>query len=183
MNFDFDAFTYITGTASLLGLLLQFKDIFPEHRDLRKSIVLLVIGVFVGSAVASLKGVKVEFGASVDPFEVLVGVFATVLAVVAITGSFTQDSTRRAALFSFSGVGTVALFILLVFGKIGSLDQNKINVQELLELSTLYESHGNYDRALFFLVEAKSRIPVKDERRKILDERIRDLRGKQIGAK
>ena len=92
MNLDFDAFTYITGIAGLLGLMLQLKDSFPEYREVRKTIVLLVIGVFVGSIISSLKGVKVDFATSIGSFEILVAVFVAVLAVVAIAGAFTRKA-------------------------------------------------------------------------------------------
>lgn len=29
-------FTYITGVAALLGLIIQFTDIFPKHRESKK---------------------------------------------------------------------------------------------------------------------------------------------------
>jgi uncharacterized membrane protein len=190
MNLDFDAFTYITGIAGLLGLALQLKDSFPEHREMRRTVVLLVIGVFIGSVVASLKGVKVEFGASISPFEILIAVFVAVLAVVAIAGAFTREPTRRAELFMFSGLGTLALFFLLFFGGLGSLeadraerDRKQVSVEELIELSSLNASRGSYERAILFLDDAKSRLPQKDERRALLEERVRELKRKQIGAK
>jgi len=190
MNLDFDTFTYITGIAGLLGLMLQLKDSFPEHREARKAIVLLVVGIFVGSVIASLKGVKVEFGASISPFEILVAVFVAVLAVVAIAGAFTREATRRSELFAFSGFGTLALFVLLFIGGLGSLEENRaergrkqVNIEELLELSTLHASRRSYERSLQFLEEAKSRLSQNDERRKALDDRIQEIKRKQVGAK
>jgi hypothetical protein len=184
MNLDFDAFTYITGLAGLLGLLLQLKDIFPEHREIRKTVVLLIIGIFVGSVITSVKGIKVDFGSTVRPFEILVALFVAVLAIVAITGAFTRDDIRRYQLFQFSGAGTFALFVLLFFGSVGETqverERRHLNIEELLELSGIQQSHGNYDRALYFLQEAKGRIPATDERRKILDDRMREIRKKQI---
>lgn len=141
MNLDFDTFTYITGIAGLLGLVLQFMDSFPEHRETRKTVVVLVIGVFVGSAIASLKGVKVEFGATVTPFQVLIGVYVFVLAFIAIAAVLTNDSQRRGELFAFTGMGTVGLFIVLFIGGLGSLeesraerDKQQITLEELLTL-------------------------------------------------
>ena len=190
MNIDFDAFTYITGIAGLLGLMLQLKDSFPEHRETRKTVVLLVIGVFIGSVIASLKGVKVEFGAAISPFEALVAVFVAVLAIVAIAGAFTRESVRRAELFAFSGVGTLALFMLLLFGGIGSVEDSRadrsrkqVSIEELIELSTLNVSRGSFERALIFLEEAKSRLPHEDDRRQALDDRIQDIKMKQVGTK
>lgn len=190
MNLDFDAFTYITGIAGLLGLMLQLKDSFPEHREVRKTIVLLVLGIFIGSVFTSLKGVKVDFEGSISPFEVLVAVFVAVLGVVAIAGAFTREANRRSELFAFSGLGTLALFVLLMFGGLGSLegsraerDRKQVNIEELLELSALNSSHGSYERALLFLEEARSRLQQKDERRKALDDRIQDIKRKQVGVK
>lgn len=190
MNIDFDAFTYITGIAGLLGLILQLKDSFPEHREARKTVVLLVIGIFVGSVVASLKGVRVEFGGSIRPFEILVAVFVVVLATIAIVGTFTRESTRRSELFVFSGFGALALFVLLFVGSIGSLNEGhaererkRVNIEELLELSALQASRGSFERSLLFLEEAKSRLPQEDERHKALEDRIQDIKRKQVGAK
>lgn len=189
MNLDFDAFTYITGIAGLLGLALQLKDSFPEHREMRRTVVLLVIGVFIGSVVTSLKGAKVEFGASISPFQILVAVFVAVLSTVAIAGAFTREPTRRAELFAFSGIGTSALFLLLLFGGLGSLeadraerDRKQVTVEELIELSSLNALKGSYERAILFLDNARSRLPQKDERRIVLEERIREMKRKQVGA-
>jgi hypothetical protein len=190
MNLDFDTFTYITGIAGLLGLMLQLKDSFPEHREARKIIVLLVIGTFVGSSISSLKGIKVDLGASISPFEILVAVFVAVLATIAIAGAFTREANRRSELFAFSGFGTLALFVLLMFGGAGSLEENRaerdrkqVTIEELLELSTLHASRGSYERSLHFLEEAKSRLPKMDERREALDARIQDIKRKQVGTK
>ena len=190
MNIDFDAFTYITGIAGLLGRMLQLKDSFPEHREARKTLVLIVIGIFIGSVITSLKGVEVEFGASISPFEVLVSVFVAVLAVVAIAGAFTKETVRRSELFAFSGFGTLALFVLLMLGGVGSLEENRaerdrkqVNIEELLELSALQASRGSFERTLLLLEEAKSRLPQKDGRRKALDERAQELKRKQVGAR
>jgi hypothetical protein len=144
----------------LLGLLLQLKDIFPEHREIRKTVVLLIIGIFVGSIIASVKGIKVDFGSTVRPFEVLVAIFVAVLAIVAIAGAFARDDFRRSQLFQFSGFGTVALFVLLAFGSMEDTPverERRLNIEELLELATIQQSRGNYDRALYFLQQAKGK--------------------------
>ncbi|MGH7231865.1 MAG: hypothetical protein ACREJU_10980, partial [Nitrospiraceae bacterium] len=149
-----DTFTYITGIAGLLGLLLQLKDAFPEHRELRKTVVLLVIGVFVGSLVASVRSVKIDFGGSISPFTALIAVFVAVLVTVAISATFTQDASRRNDLFGFTAAGTLALFILLLFGVTGSEDsraerqRRQLTIEELLELSNVHVSRNNFERAI-----------------------------------
>jgi len=190
MNLDLDSFTYITGIAGLLGLLLQFKDSFPEHRDIRKSVVLIVIGVFVGSLVSSLRGVKVDFGTTISPFEVLVGVYASVLAIIAMLGALSSDGKRRYELFSFAGLGTVGLFVLLLFGSMVSgvdsreeRERKQLTIEELMELSNANAARGNYDRALYFIDLAKLRIPRSDERFKSLESRVSEIKIKQVSPK
>ncbi len=185
---NIDSFTYITGVATLLGLGLQLKDSFPGHREARKTVVLLVIGVFVGSLIASLKGMKVEFGTTVTPIQVLIAIFVAVLASVAIIGAFTKEQQRRAELFVFTGFGTFALFILLLFSGIGALNESRamlekqqITLEELLSLSAAAESSANYERALLLLSDAKARLPSNDERLKALEGREREIKRKQVG--
>jgi len=190
MNLDIDTFTYITGIAGLLGLLLQFKDSFPEHRDIRKSVVLIVIGVFVGSLIASLRGVKVDFGASISTFEILVGVYASVLAIIAMLGALTSESNRRYELFTFAGLGTVGLFVLLLFGGMASgmdsreeRERKQLTLEELVELSATHAGKGNYDRALFFLDLAKHRVRSDDPRFKSIESRANEIKLKQVAPK
>lgn len=187
MNIDFDAFTYVTGIATLLGLILQLKDSFPEHRETRKTIFLLVIGVFAGSVIASLKGAKVEFGATVSSFEVIGAIFIVVLATAAIVATFTKETTRRYDLFHFLIWGTIALFIFLFAGNVSGIESNRddrnrkrVSIEELMELSELNASRGNYERALMFLEEVKNRLPSQDGRISQLDNRIQDIKQKQI---
>lgn len=190
MNLSFDAFTYITGIASLLGLVLQFKDSFPDHRDTRKTIVVLIIGVFVGSTIASLKGVRVEFGGTITTTQIVMGIFISVLAIVAVAAAFTKDSQRRMEMFTFTGIGTLALFLLMFGTGLGSLEESRaerekqqISLEELLTLSDLSASRVNFERALLLLEEAKKRLPARDERLKVLEQRAIDIKSKQVGGK
>ena len=45
-------FTIVAGIAGILGLILTLSDAFPEHREIRKTVFLLVLGVFVGALVS-----------------------------------------------------------------------------------------------------------------------------------
>lgn len=184
MNVNVDAFTYITGIAGLLGLVLQFKDSFPEHRDLRKNVVLLVIGVFVGSLITTFKGVKADFGASITGYQALIGVLLAVLVFVSAVAAFTKDGTRRAELFTFTAFGTGVLLLLLLGGAVASsksIDE-RTSLEELLYLSNYEIEHKNYERALMFLDEAKTRLSENDDRRKDLDDREAQIKKMQISA-
>ena len=190
MQLNLDTFTYITGIAGLLGLVLQLKDAFPEHREARKAIVMLVIGVFVGSLISALRGVKVDFGATVSPSQVLVGVFVAVLAFVAVVAAFTREPQRRIELFAFTGIGTVALFFLLLFVSMDSVadsraerERQQINLEELVTLVDLAVAKQSYERALVLLGEARRRLPPKDERAKLLVDRESEIKNLQVQGK
>ena len=182
MNVNLDAFTYITGIAGLLGLVLQFKDSFPEHRDLRKNVVLLVIGVFVGSLVTTFKGVKIDIGPSITGYQGLIGVVVAVLVFVSVVAAFTKDGTRRAELFTFTAAGTGVLLLLLLGGAAASSKSTdeRTSLEELIYLSNYEVEHRSYERALMFLDEAKTRLAENDDRRKDLDNRESQIKKMQV---
>jgi hypothetical protein len=190
MNLDLDVFTYITGVAGLLGLALQLKDAFPEHREIRKTIVVLVFGIFLGSLISAIRGVRLDIGATLSPTQILIGVFTAVLAFVAVVAAFAREPQRRIGLFAFTGIGTVALFVLLLATGLGSVEDSRaqrereqINLEELLMLADNSIAKENYERALILLAEAKKRLPRKDERMKILEHREAEVRAQQVRGK
>ena len=190
MNLDLDAFTYITGVAALLSLALQFIDVFPEHRETRKTIVLLVIGIFVGSLVSALRGVKVDIGATLSSTDIIKYGLSSVIFFVVVVAAFVRDPERRMQLFMVAGAGTVALFVLLFATGLASTndsraerDRQKITLEELLTLADMASSKENYERALILLAEAKTRLPLHDERRQILEQREVELRSQQVRSK
>lgn len=190
MNLDLGAFTYITGLVALLGFALQLTDVFPEHRETRKTIVLLVIGVFVGSLVSALRGVKVDIGAALSSTDVIKYALLFLIGVIAVVAVFAHDRERRMELFLFAGAGTGALLLILFVTGLGSIEESKaererqqITLEELLSLATASISKENYDRALMFLHDAKTRISHDDERRKILEQREAEVRDMQLRSK
>ena len=186
MNLNLDPFTYITGIAGLLGLVIQLADAFPKHREARKATVLLIIGVFLGTLISAARSVKIDLPeGSITPFSVLVAVFVVVLALIAITATFTQDKEHRDSLFTFTTLGTVALFVLLFFGAISSSDfgQRSLTVDELIELSTSHVSRGNFDRAISCLQDAQRLLPKKDDRSKGIDAKIKEIKTRQLTPK
>jgi len=186
MNLNLDAFTYITGIASVLGLLLQFKDSFAEHREARKNIVVGLLGVFAGSLFTGLKAEKVVLDTPITLFVAMVGICGLLLAIVMIVGIFTTDRQTRNELFIFPVIGFPLLFLALAISNIkapSDYEQRQVSLEELLALSELNESHANYDRALFYLGQAKLRLDAGSERQTSIDRRIHAVEAKQVGPK
>lgn len=189
MNLDIDTFTYITGLAGLLGLVLQFKDSFPEHRETRKAVVLLVLGIFVGSLISSARGLKIDLASSFTPFAMLITVCVALLAIIVLAALFSQDGKKSEQLFGAAGFGTFALLLLLLFGSMVNnigleTDQSKtLTVDELLELSSNQLGRGNFDRALHFLEAAQERMGRNDPRYEVIERRIVEVKAKQVASK
>jgi hypothetical protein len=178
-----DFFTLITGVAGLLGLLLQLKDAFPEHREVRKSIVLVVLGIFVGSVIASLLNSQFALAIPLTPFQILVAAFGGVLSLLTIAAAFSPDPHKRSELWGATGAGLFAFLLVLLFGGTFNLREDKpiqLTMDESIEISVLHVRRGNYDRAIHFLDLAKTSISRKDPRYLAIEKQITELKIKQV---
>jgi hypothetical protein len=185
MGLNLDIFTYITGIASLVGLFLQFKDSFAEHRETRKVIVVGSIGVFLGTLISSLRETKIEFSTAITPLIVLLIICALILFVVSLVAVFTKDHNIRMVLGPFPTLGFPVLFAILGISNMSTPDNperelQKVTIEELIALSTLNESHANYDRAIRYLKDAARRLDNADKRKGLINSKIQDVEAKQI---
>ena len=106
-------FTYIIGIATLLGLFIQLKDVFPQHREARKNTILIVLGLFIGTLIGSLQRINVTLSVPMSGLHLLVGAIIVVVFIILISAVFTNDNEKRNQLFGVSAAGTVFLFIIL----------------------------------------------------------------------
>lgn len=176
-------FTYIAGVATLLGLFLQFRDVFPQHRPARKSAVFLVLGVFVGTVVGSLQKVTVAFDVPIDGFTLLIAVFACILGVLLIAATFTNNARRRESLFNNAAGFLFCLMIILLFGATRTPSEDPLNalsIDELVQLAESSEESGNYSRSIYWMQEIDERLSKDDPRKKMMLERIDQVKTKQV---
>lgn len=183
---DVGIFTYITGIATLLGLLIQLTDIFPHHREARKSLVLIVVGLFAGTLIGTFQKISVTLAFPLTGLYVLVGAIIAVVFVLLIAATLTSDKEKRNQLFRASGVGTLLLFLIL-FGQLmltspaaTSRSFDRISNDELLTLSKSSEEKGNIERSIYLLDIVLKGVSSNDPRHRILQERIADLKNRQI---
>jgi len=179
-----DMFTYITGIAGLLGLILQLKDMFPEHRETRKAIVLLTLGVFLGSLIGGVRNLQTSSITNLSPIHLLTTAILGIIAIIVVAAIFSNDRPKRQELLTVAGFGTVALLIILFFGTIAHLpDDQKLTTDELLELSRQSADKNSYDRAVTLLEMAERKMTSDDPRVKMIKERVIELKSKQVGTK
>jgi drug/metabolite transporter (DMT)-like permease len=172
-------FAYITGIASFLGFILQIFDVFPRHAGLRKSVFLLVLGMFIGTLLNAINALNLEFNIKISGYTLLVSVFFLAIIGFLIAGALMRDPHRRQELFAIAGVG-FAVFIVVLFigflmtGNLNSptIEKTRLTISELLELADSSENMGDFDRALMHLETVKSRLEQDDSRMEKIEKRI-----------
>jgi len=179
-------FTYIAGIATILGLFIQIKDVFPQHRETRKNVIFIILGLFIGTLIGSLQRINVTFSVPMSGLYLLVGAIIIVVFVVLISAVFTDDNEKRVQLFGVSGAGAGLLFIIL-FGHFvlqspaaTSRSVDKITNDELLLLADTNKGKGNFERSIYFLEEIKGDLNSADPRYEILEGKISGLKKLQI---
>jgi heme A synthase len=180
-------FTYITGIATLLGLFIQLKDVFPQHREARKNTILIILGLFIGTIIGSLQRISLNFTVPVRGLHLLVGAIIVVVFIILISAVFTNDNKKRGQLFGVSAFGTVFLFVIL-FGyfllqspALTSRSFDNITNDEMLILSDIHENKANFERSIYLLKKVIANMEKNDSRYKLLEDKVSDLKKKQIG--
>ena len=183
----FSYFTYIAGIASLLGFALQVFDVFPKHAGFRKTLFLLILGIFLGTLLNTFNASNINFEVKITGFTLLVALFAFTIIGFLIAGAMTKEAERREELFAIGGIGFFAFIIVLLFGSLISgnvespaIEKQKLTVSELIKLADTAEDKGDYDRAIMHLETIEQRLEPNDPRKQKLEERIDQTKDKQI---
>jgi len=175
-------FTYITGILTIVAFLLQLRDVFPKHREARKSILLIAFGVFLGSVIGSIDRIEIKMETAIHPVSLVLVVFLAILVFGAVVTAFvavqTENGEKRNELYNLSGgIVGVFFFVLLATGASFGLsgveeEQKSLSAQELIELSNLHMRIGNYEKSLAYLDKLKFSFRMDDPRRQRAEEEI-----------
>jgi hypothetical protein len=143
-----EAFTIISGVAGILGLVLQIRDAFSEHKEIRQFATFLVFGIFLGSLIASLLNSRIILPGALSPFAILIAASFIILALLILIAAFTADATKRHELYEVTGIGAMAFLMILFFGGIFSLPRPSadLTIDELLEISSYHADRRNFER-------------------------------------
>mgnify|MGYP006108936569 CR=1 FL=1 len=186
---DFSYFSYITGLASLFGFIAQVMDWFPRHKDLRRSIFLVLIGIFVGSLSSAFNSSSITFDFSISGFSLLLVAIGLLILVLLIVAILSRDSSKRNELYGISGIASFIFVVVLMFGSIPSIENESVKIRneksrlsfgELMLVSKEAIKKQNYDRALMHLETVKNRITSNDPRHKKIVEKINEVKGMQL---
>ncbi len=181
---DIGLFTYITGIATLLGFVLQFRDVFPAHRELRKNVVLVIMGVFVGTLLGALQRVSITVAAPLTWFPILVAALLLILFIILVGALFAQENERRKQLYIAFGWFLTAILLVLLVGNMLTRkwpkETQSLSTDEILILVDSNVSKGNYDAAIHWLECIRDRVSRRDPRFTSATRRIDELKQKQL---
>lgn len=183
-----DAFTLITGLASLFGFAMQIFDIFPAHAKGRQAIWMLLLGAFLGGLVATTNWQGMELDLVWNGFTITMAALAALVVFFALAAAFTADTRRRRGFYIVGGLAALAFTIASSVGAlVGTvtegqlLKQTVVNEQELVWLIERARQRGDVERERHHIDALLERLPDDDEERGTWKARKDELRGRASG--
>ena len=183
-------FTYITGVAALLGLLLQIFNFFPKYSQVRNAISLVVFGIFLGSFLGVLDAGSIKLDISFDGYTLIMSLFVIVIIGSLLIAVVTKEYGKRTELYTIAGV---AFFVFLILFGVGSLfrsidsgtdlierEKKRLTISEMLYLADVNEERRDFDRTIMHLKSIRGRLSQEDPRREAIEKRIKSIKLKQV---
>ena len=179
--------TYITGIATLLGFVLQLKDVFPQHREARKGILYVCFGVFIGSIVGAINSIDIKLSHDYGLVSiVLVGVLiiiALALVVMTFIAFNSSEHNQRSDLFNGVGFGVFIFFCILgalAFSTSGIKGpDDKYSSAEKMVMAKYNLENKNYERAISLYRSSVIYFQVDDPRKQkvmaIIEQAKKDM--------
>lgn len=163
---------------AVVGLVLQFADAFPEHREERKTVVIISLGVFLGVAASTFSKAQYNITGNVDARYLLLFALVAATAAFALLAALAGTEAKRdTAGVAAMGFGGVFLISGMAIG-IGSVERDPyLSVDETLLLATASEQQQDFDRATDLLKTLYARLD--GEREATLTKRIEQIELKQ----
>ncbi|PQM26636.1 hypothetical protein CVO77_16640 [Sphingopyxis lindanitolerans] len=166
---------------AVVGITLQLSDAFPEHRETRKVIVFMSIGLFLGILASAALGAKYNVTGNIDRRFALLFALAGLGALFGLIAVVVTEEERRiaagAVAFCFGG----AFLATGLFVAAGSADPHySYSTDEVLMLANAAEQAGQYEIAIDRLEELDRRLTSADASER-LQKRVQKIRDLQAG--
>ncbi len=168
---------------AVVGIVLQLADAFPEHRETRKVIVVMAIGIFLGILASSMLGARYNVTGNVDRRFALLYALLGISFFFGIVAVIVSDEKRREASLILGGISGAAFLIAGFAVAVGSSPNvgSRYSTDEILLLANAAERRGQYETALDRLAELESRMPTSGARAAI-KQRIERVQAAQSRA-
>jgi hypothetical protein len=178
-----DWFALVSFIIAVIGIILQLVDAFPDHRETRKAVVVMALGVFVGVGISTLLNTKFSVTGNFDARYGLLYGIAAITTLFGLLAALLGNSEKRDIAGVAAGVG-VLLFVAsgLAVGISWTERVPYLSKDELIALASHAERQGAYEKAIERLMEldavtreqaTSDRIKAKiDSLRKLQDETL-----------
>lgn len=186
---DFSYFSYITGLASLFGFIAQVMDWFPHYKELRRSVFLVLLGIFLGSLSSAFNASSITFEFSISGFSLLLIAIGLLIFLLLLVAILSRDSSKRNELYGVSGIASFVFVMVLLFGSIPSIEnesvtirneKSRLSIGELILISEEAIKKRDFDRALMHLETIKNRLTSNDPRFKKIESKITEVKSMQL---
>jgi cytochrome bd-type quinol oxidase subunit 2 len=181
-------FTYIVGGITIVGVILQLFDLFKRIEKTRNVLTLVFLGMFLGSFLSAFNTSNIKLDVTFNFLMVLEVIIFIITVISTIISYHSVDENKREIVNTVAVISFVFFVFILVFGNLAvygldSIDESKINQQELIILSKYNMEKENIERSVMYLDILKSRLQENDVRRTAIDLQIDSLKKVQIKLK
>lgn len=170
---------------AVVGIVLQISDAFPEHRETRKTVVFVSVGVFLGILASAAAGAEYQITGNIDRrYAILFAILICALICVSLA-VVVKDIGRQTVAASCAAGFMVILFFGGLAVAVGEAGPNyQYTIDEISMLADRAQNMGDYDTALDRLDELDARIRSNEGNEKIRKrvEQIRALQETKIGG-
>ena len=180
-------FTYIAATVTFLSFVLQICGAFSKHAEIRKSVFLLVLGIFIGNLITSISGSKIVYGLSFPFIGILMFFILFCIIGFLIYAVQVDDIEKRKEIYKQCGFGVFILIITLIGYGIYHLpacnpdiEKQRLTLSEFNSLAAIAIEKGDYERAITHLETIEGRLMANDPRKDEITNRIKEIKILQL---
>lgn len=170
---------------AVVGIVLQISDAFPDHREIRKTVVFVSIGVFLGILASAVAGAEYHITGNIDRrYAILFAILTCAVASVILAMVFKDDGRQTVASACAAGFMLIFFFGGAAVAVGESERRYEYTIDEVSLLADRAEKMGDYTTALDRLNELNGRVRSYggNERIRKRVERIQALQEAKIGG-
>ncbi len=177
-------FTYIFGVVAILSFILQIRDVFPAHREVRKAVLYISFGIFVGSFIGALNSINITIAKSYGLIQItliiVLLIVVVVLSIIIFIATCINDEKKRGELWGVTVVGIIVCFLIIIALGIsttgGPNKTPEFSANEILVIAGDSYKKKEYERAITLYKKVKRKYPENDPRRQSIEKKIKKIK-------
>ncbi|MBO1223222.1 MAG: hypothetical protein JYX80_02220 [Candidatus Scalindua sediminis] len=176
-------FTYISGIVAVLSFIMQIRDVFPAHREVRKAVLYISFGIFIGSLFGALNSINITIAKSYGLIQIALIIVLLIIVVVLSILSFIairiNDKPKRQELWNALIVGIIVLVFIIIALGISTGDHNadsEFSINEIMIIAGENYKKKEYERAIKLYERVKYKYYENDPRRQSIDKKIKKIK-------